>query len=73
MASPPKFTENADAPLSAEELAGDRAASAQTTDPLDAPLGDTEERTHDEADGTAELEEHEDSVVQKSLTMLPPG
>ncbi|TRW17420.1 hypothetical protein [Glacieibacterium frigidum] len=73
MASPPKFTENADAPLSVEELAGDRAASGQTTDPLDAPLGDDEERTHDDPDGTADLEEREDTVVQNSLTMLPPG
>ena len=74
MASPPKFTENTAAPLSAEELANDRAASAQTTDPLDKP--DTERSASDDrgvGDGSADVEAREEQVVAKSLTMLPPG
>jgi len=76
MASPPKFTENTDAPLSAEELAVDRATAGQTTDPLDAPEGDTSRPASEDdeiGDGSADLEEREDAVVENSLTMLPPG
>jgi len=76
MASPPKFTENADTPLSAEELASDRATSGQTTDPLDKPDGvDTGRPASEDAgeDGSADIERREAQVVGKAITMLPPG
>lgn len=73
MASPPKLTENAATPLSSEELAGDRAASAQDTDPLDKPdtadtsLPASEGHMHDDPD---------DRPVgggEEIVTKLPPG
>jgi hypothetical protein len=76
MASPPKFTENAAAPLTAEELAGDRATSGQTTDPLDKPHDADTGRLASEAtgeDGSADVEEREAQVLAKAITMLPPG
>lgn len=73
MASPPKFTENADAPLSADELADDSAGAARTSAPIDAADGDDERRTSDDVDGTADLEEREETVVAEALTRLPPG
>ena len=71
MASPPKFTDNSDAPLSAEELAGDRAASSQTTDPLDAP--DFPDDGPASESGMAG--DHGDTAhdIEADITLLPPG
>ena len=77
MASRPDFTENADRPLSSDELAADRAASPQGTDPVDSPdnLADESESGDDfEDNGSIEdLADDEQDVVDTALTRLPPG
>ena len=77
MASPPtSLTENAATPLSSDELAGDRAASGQTTDPVDKPGGGTTQPASESgmADGgIEELEDREEAALDLSVTRLPPG
>ncbi len=78
MASPPtSLTQNAATPLSSEDLAADRAASAQTTDPLDKPeTGDTSRPASESGmagGGQKELEDREQTALDTSLTQLPPG
>ena len=73
MASPPKFTANAAAPLSAEELEGDRAASPQTTDPMDKP--DTADTSRPASEGHL-ADDPDDKPAgggEEMLTRLPPG
>lgn len=63
MATRPPLTENADTPLSSDELEGDRAASPQESDPRDWP--DAGELPADDDSGTRS--------VEADITLLPPG
>ena len=73
MASPPtSLTKNAGTPLSSDELAADRAASPQSTDPLDKPgAGDTSIVSEDKL--TDDEDESRGRGIEEALTMLPPG
>ena len=72
MASPPKLTENASTPLSSDELAGDRAASAQTTDPLDKPAAGESDRAADEGSMTDQADAAAPRI-EGDIALLPPG
>ena len=72
MASP-KFTENSDVPLSADELAGDRAASAQTSDSLDKPdIADTS-LPASEGHMADDPDDRGSGFSEEIVTRLPPG
>ena len=74
MASRPDFTENADQPLSSDELAADRAASPQGTDPVDSLADESEGGDDFEDNGSIEdLADDEQDVVDTALTRMPPG
>ena len=69
----PKFIEHADAPLSADELAGDRAASAQTSDPLDKPdIADTS-LPASEGHMADDPDDRGSGFSEAIVTRLPPG
>lgn len=73
MSTRPPLTENADAPLSSDELEDDRAASPQDTDPLDRPdlantsLPASEGHMSDDPDDSSARS------VEADITLLPPG
>ena len=73
MIQAPNFTANADAPLKADELAADRAASPQTTDPLDKPdLADTS-LPASEGHMATDPDDTPAGGAEEMLTRLPPG
>jgi hypothetical protein len=73
MPTSPNLTENADKPLSSDELAGDLAVSSQSTDPLDKPDTANTSLPASESGMNDDPDDRPAGGGEEMLTKLPPG